>query len=168
MSDGRIYYAEQDHNYYLKFVGDVRVTLCTGLSKYIQSIFDGDQIASVSVDFTETKAVDSTTLGLLAKVALHVIDKEDIKAMLIVSDKSLIRLVKGMGFDEIFELVPSLPKTPDELKTLPCSKAPTDEARAQVIEAHKMLMCMNKKNMNAFSELVKALEREEREEHRSS
>lgn len=160
MADGKIYYAERNNNYYLKFVGDVRVTLCTGLSNYIESIFDGEEIASVSVDFTETQAVDSTTLGLLAKVALHVINKEDIKAMLIVKNESLIRLVTGMGFDEIFELVRSLPSTPSELEMLPCSKAPTDEARVQVIEAHKTLMSLNKKNMSAFSDLVKALERE--------
>ena len=160
MSDGKIYYAQREDNYYLKFVGDVRVTLCTGLNTYIKSIFDGDCIASVSVDFTETTAVDSTTLGLLAKVALHVLEREEIKAMLIVTNASLIRLVESMGFDEIFEIVPKFPETPKQLAPLPCSKAPSDEARAQVIEAHKTLMSMNKKNMSAFSELVKALERE--------
>lgn len=160
MGEGRIYYKEECGSYYLKLVGDVRVTLCTGLSNYINQIFDTDKISSVIVDLEEAKAVDSTTLGLLAKVALHVIKKEDIKPMMIIRDASMLRLVEGMGFDEIFEVVGDLPDTPSKLKAISCTKAPDDEARGQVIEAHRTLMSMNQKNMNTFSELVKALERE--------
>lgn len=160
MSDGRIYYTETDGNYYLKLTGDVRVTLCTGLSNYINKIFATDSISSVIVDLDDAKAVDSTTLGLLAKVALHVIKTENIKPMLIIRDASMLRLVEGMGFDEIFEVIGDLPDTPSKLKAIPCTKAPDDEARTQVIDAHKTLMSMNKKNMKTFSELVKALERE--------
>lgn len=160
MGEGRIYYAEEGGNYYLKLVGDVRVTLCTGLKDYIDCIFDSDAISSVIVDLTEAKAADSTTLGLLAKVALHVVQQEDIKPMMIVKDKSLEKVVEGMGFDEIFEMVEALPDTPSQLQELPCTKAPTDEARNQVIDAHKTLMSMNSKNMQTFSQLVKTLEKE--------
>ena len=160
MGDGRIYYAEEAGNYYLKLIGDVRVTLCTGLGTYINKIFDTDNIQSVLVDLDDAKAVDSTTLGLLAKVALHVAKKEQIKPMLIIRDPSMLRLVEGMGFDEIFEVVGDLPDTPSKIKAIPCTKAPDDEAREQVIDAHKTLMSMNKKNMHTFGELVKALERE--------
>lgn len=160
MGEGRIYYTEENGSYYLKLTGDVRVTLCTGLSRYINKIFDTENITSVIVDLDDAKAVDSTTLGLLAKVALHVIKQENIKPMIIIRDPSMLRLVEGMGFDEIFEVVGDVPDTPSKLKVLPCTKAPTDDARAQVIESHKTLMSMNKKNMNTFSELVTALERE--------
>ena len=64
MGEGRIYYAEQGNNYYLRLVGDVRVTLCTALKTYIDSIFDSETISSVVVDLTEATAADSTTLGL--------------------------------------------------------------------------------------------------------
>ena len=160
MSDGRIYYAEEEGNYYLKMAGDVRVTLCTGLNDYINRIFATENIASVVVDMTAAECVDSTTLGLLAKIALHTLAEEDIKPMMIVNDASMIRLIEGMGFDEIFEILPSLPSTPDELKAVSSVKASSDESRDQVIEAHKTLMSMNKKNMRTFSELVKALEHE--------
>lgn len=160
MAEGRIYYAQEGDNYYLKLVGDVRVTLCTGLKNYISSIFDSETISSVIVDMTEAKAADSTTLGLLAKAALHVIQTEDIKPLMIIQDDSLVKVIEGMGFEEIFELVETLPDTPEKLQELPCTKAPTDEARNQVIDAHKTLMSLNKKNMHTFSELVNTLERE--------
>ena len=160
MSDGRIHYAEERGNYYLKFTGDVRVTLCTGLNNCINRIFDKGDISSVVVDLSAAQGVDSTTLGLLAKIALYALKNSDIKPLMLVQDESLARLINGMGFDEIFEMVDALPDTTAKLKAIRCSKASSDESRAQVIEAHKTLMSMNSKNMNTFSELVKALERE--------
>ncbi len=159
MGEGRIYYAEQGNNYYLRLVGDVRVTLCTALKTYIDSIFDSETISSVVVDLTEATAADSTTLGLLTKVALHV-QAESIKPVMIIQDQSLVKVIESMGLQDIFELVESLPDTPSELQQLLCTKASTDEARSQVLDAHKALMSLNKDNMNTFSELVKSLERE--------
>ena len=159
MSDGRIYYAERNGNYLLKFNGDVRVTLCTSLKHCIERIFEAADMESVIVDLREAKAVDSTTLGFMAKVAIYA-NERNIKPILVTSDASMIRLVEGMGFDEIFSIVDQLPTDTNTLKEMDTIKANTDEARAQVIEAHETLMSMNNKNMQAFSSLVKALERE--------
>lgn len=159
MSEGRIYYAEQDGNYLLKFVGDVRVTLCTTLNNYINHIFEADDMVSVIVDLSEAKAVDSTTLGFMAKVAIYA-NGRDIKPLMKTADQSMIRLVEGMGFDEIFCIIDEVPESFDKLEKMNCVRGSTEEARDQVIEAHKTLMSMNSKNMTTFSALVKALERE--------
>ena len=37
MSDGRILVAEQDGVYVLKFLGDVRLTLCPSLDQYLDN-----------------------------------------------------------------------------------------------------------------------------------
>lgn len=159
MSDGRIFYAEQDGNYCLKFVGDVRVTLCTTLKNYINKIFDADNVQSIVLDLTESQAVDSTTLGFMAKVALFANDK-NIQPILITKDASMLRLIEGMGFDEICQILSSLPQSDAQLEEMQCTSVSTEQSRQQVIEAHRVLMSMNSKNMHAFSELVTALERE--------
>ena len=159
MSDGRIYYAECQGNYLLKFNGDVRITLCTALSNYINRIFAAGDMKSVIVDLGEARAVDSTTLGFMAKVALYA-NERNIKPLLISDDVSMVRLIEGMGFDEIFTIADQLPGDFNKLKEMKCVHASTEEARTQVIEAHETLMSMNNKNMLAFSSLVKALERE--------
>lgn len=159
MSEGKIHYAECGGNYLLKLNGDVRVTLCTSLSHYINRIFAAGNMTSVIVDLTDAKAVDSTTLGFMAKVALYANDRQ-IKPLLITRDPSMVRLIEGMGFDEIFSITDELPVDVGKLQAMKCVQASTEEARDQVIEAHKTLMSMNNKNMQAFSSLVKALERE--------
>ncbi len=159
-AENRIFYAEDDGNYYLRFLGDVRVTFCVTLSSYLDRLFITENIESVVVDLLSAKAVDSTTLGLLAKMALFLHNKRNLQPLLLVEDPSMIRLLGSMGIDEIFSFVSELPENVEQVKELPFASADNDEARLKVIEAHKILMGMNNKNMNAFSDLVKSLEGE--------
>ncbi|MEQ9208339.1 MAG: anti-anti-sigma factor [Pseudomonadales bacterium] len=159
MSDGRIYYAENDANYHIRFVGDVRVTLCTSLSKYIDHIFSGPYLKSLVLDLREAKAVDSTTLGFMAKVGLYAIAR-GLSPLIIVKDKSMIRLLDSMGFDELFEMVPRFPEDVEAIKELAPESSSSSDIRKEVIDAHQVLMSMNSKNMEAFSKLVSDLQKE--------
>lgn len=156
----RILYAQKDGNYYLRFIGDVRVTFCTTLNTYLEQLFKVDDIRSVAVDLRMAAAVDSTTLGLLAKLALYVNRNASLKPLLIVEDESMIRLIQSMGLDEIFSLASAFPEQQGALGELELSHADTETARGKVIEAHRTLMKLNNKNMEAFSDLVKRLEAE--------
>ena len=133
MGEGRIYYAEQDGNYYLKFVGDVRVTLCTTINTYVERIFAAEDMTSVVIDLSSASGVDSTTLGLLAKIAIYAENDKRIKPLLISADDSMVRLLEGMGFDEIFCISPDFPASEPELKQLECCAATSEEARLQAV-----------------------------------
>ncbi|MBC6428939.1 MAG: STAS domain-containing protein [Cellvibrionales bacterium] len=164
MSDGRIYYAQQNGNYLLKLVGDVRVTLCTSLRKCIGRLFAADKLQSVVVDLREAQTVDSTTLGFLAKLAFYASER-DIRPLLISHDPCMLRLIKGMGFAEIFQIVADFaPTAAGNLKEMDFCAASIEQTRHEVITAHRTLMAMNCKNMQAFSALVKTLEKESESE----
>ena len=66
---GRILAAEHEGAYALKMVGDVRVSLCATIDDYLQHMFEDSSFDSVLVDLCEAEGIDSTTLGLLAKLA---------------------------------------------------------------------------------------------------
>ena len=114
MSDGRIYYSEHIGNYYLKMVGDVRVTLCASLSTYIERIFNRGDLQSLVIDLMEARAVDSTALGFMAKLALYARGHAIERPLLLLEDPSLKQLIEGMGFDEVFSVDNQFPDTPDE------------------------------------------------------
>ncbi len=156
----RIYYAHKDGNYYLRFVGDVRVTFCATLNTYIELLFKAEEINSVAVDLRTAAAVDSTTLGLLAKLALYVNREARIRPLLIVTDESMIRLLQSMGLDEIFSLAQDFPDQLQSLDELHLTHADTETARTRVIEAHRTLMKLNNRNMEVFAYLVLRLEGE--------
>ena len=71
MQPGKILVSHHDDVYLIKLVGDVRVTLCTSLNNYIEAIFQTGNVAEVVIDMLDAVAVDSTTLGLLAKLAIY-------------------------------------------------------------------------------------------------
>ena len=71
MSTGKIFVADEQGNYLIKFIGDVRVTLCGSLNRYIDRIFGSSDVKKVVVDLLEADGLDSTTLGLMAKLGLH-------------------------------------------------------------------------------------------------
>ena len=71
MSAGKILVSDNQGNYLLKFVGDVRVTLCGSLNRHMETIFGSQDVKKVIVDMLEAEGLDSTTLGLMAKLGLH-------------------------------------------------------------------------------------------------
>ena len=70
MSTGRIQFAEMDGTFVLKFIGEIRLTLCSALDATIEKIFSSLNFSSIVIDLTESRSIDSTTLGLLAKLSI--------------------------------------------------------------------------------------------------
>lgn len=152
--EGRFLFAEHNGAYVLKLVGDVRLTLCSTIDQFVERMFRGVLCQSVVVDLTEAEGLDSTTLGLLAKMALFVRKEWQIRPMAVTDSEDIIRLLSSMGFEQIFDIQRSctvgavadcelLPETMDE-KT----------AREKVLQAHQVLMTLNQNNRKAFRELV--------------
>ena len=71
MSQGKILISDKADHYLLKLVGDVRLTLSGTLNRYMEVLFGQNQVKSVVVDMLDADGVDSTTLGLIAKLGLH-------------------------------------------------------------------------------------------------
>ena len=67
---GTILFAQVENVQVLKFLGDVRVTLGPTISRYLESIGQDAKLKSIIIDLTEAIGIDSTSLGLLAKISL--------------------------------------------------------------------------------------------------
>ncbi len=72
ISQGKILFTEQDETYVMKFLGDVRVTLGPAISNFVSHIGTCRNYKSMVVDLTETTAIDSTSLGMLAKISIKI------------------------------------------------------------------------------------------------
>ena len=159
MSTGKIQFAEQDGTFVLKFTGEVRLTLCSALDATIEHIFSSLNFSSIVIDLTETQSIDSTTLGLLAKLSILSRQRIGLLPMLTTNNPDILRLLDSMGFDQVFNIVETVLPCPDCLTDLPPQDQSEAEARSRVLEAHRVLMGLNESNRNAFRDLVSALER---------
>ena len=161
MSDSKVLVGLQDkQRFWLKLEGDVRVPWCVSLETYCEAVIQQPGIKSVCVDLLATDNLDSTTLGVLAKVAIYTSSHCDEKAILLCRDENILRLVRSMGFESVFDIRNSFDAEVldfDELPLLACTEADMKDA---VINAHKTLMDMTEDNRASFGSLVNALENE--------
>lgn len=161
MSQGKILISDKADHYLLKLVGDVRLTLSGTLNRYMEVLFGQNQVQSVVVDMLDADGVDSTTLGLIAKLGLHCRECYHMNVKLFCKNPSIIRTLECMGFDEIIDIFQQSPNDLDaELRSLDEVPTAFDEVRKQVLEAHKLLLKLNPKNSAEFTDLINALESE--------
>ncbi len=158
MEPGKILVSEHDGAYVIKLTGDVRVTLCTSLNNYMEAIFQSGHISEVVVDMLEAEGIDSTTLGLLAKLAVHCNNKYQIKPVVFCPDESLYQTLSIMGLDDVFDIAQTVPCKESDCEELSIISPSVDETREQVLEAHRLLSSFNDRNKQEFMDLIRALE----------
>lgn len=159
MQGGRILAASHDGAYVIRFVGDVRLTLCTTIDDYFQHMFEDPEFASVWVDLCEAEGIDSTTLGLLAKLALRVKENYGFEPAIYSCEPGINRLLKSMGFDKLFQLHEESCENPQDIAEIPTVDGSEDSVKQKVIEAHRVLMGISDENCERFKDLMTALER---------
>ncbi|MBD3647378.1 MAG: STAS domain-containing protein [Pseudomonadales bacterium] len=157
---GRILFAEQDGVNVLKFTGDVRVTLGPTIGAFLNSLKECKEMKSIIIDLTETEGIDSTSLGLLAKISLQTQESFHTVPTIVSTNEDITRILMSMGFDKVFVIIKEPLATDAPLGELPVQVANETALREQVLEAHKVLMGLNEYNRNAFQDLVVALEHE--------
>jgi anti-anti-sigma factor len=137
------------------------LSLCSTLDNLVESITQDPEFKTVVIDLTETEIIDSTTLGLLAKIAMAAQKKSQFLPTLISTNLDITRIITSMGFDKIFIIVREPASRIEELEEIPVLKASEQQVRNQVLDAHKILMGLNSRNREEFRNLVRALECEE-------
>lgn len=159
MHSGRVMAANHDGAYVIRFVGDVRLTLCTSIDDYLQAMFEDPAFASVWVDLCAAEGIDSTTLGLLAKLALKVKEVFGFEPAIYSCEPGINRLLRSMGFEHLFQLHEQVCETPEDVVDIPAVQCSEDSVKEKVIEAHRILMGISDENRVRFKDLVSALER---------
>ncbi|MAZ04926.1 STAS domain-containing protein [Marinobacter sp. SS8-8] len=161
MAGYKILQAEKQGIYVLKFIGEIRLNLCSTLDNLVESITQDPQFRTVVIDLTETEIIDSTTLGFLAKIAMAAQKQSHFLPTLVSTNPDITRIVTSMGFDKIFIIVREPASRIEELEEIPVLRASEQQVRDKVLDAHKVLMGLNKRNREEFRNLVRALECEE-------
>src|SRR6056297_1153962 len=88
-------YFKHNSTYLIKINGTIKYTICNEFDKFINFIFGKEKIDNIIIDLRGTNYLDSTCLGLLAKIANYLINKKDKKPTLISNNKD--NLSRDMG-----------------------------------------------------------------------
>lgn len=160
MLSGHIHYAVHSGTYVIKFSGDVRVPHCFSLESFLERMFADEGLRAVLVDLSETVSIDSTALGLIARIAVSLREHSQQKPVILSTNPDVNRILQSMGFDRVFVILKKAPESCEEWRELPFDEPSQEEMARYVIEAHQTLMGMNAKNKETFRDLVAALKKE--------
>lgn len=162
MNSGTIKIADHDGVYVIKMEGDVRLTLCLSFDEFIEGILSQDNYSSVIFDLTHAQAIDSTTLGLMAKISIKASQHSHDLPLVVTDNPSITRILVSMGFDDIFRLVEKaefvISDESAESFIISEKNGNETEVKKKVLEAHRLLMGLNEQNQETFKELVETLE----------
>jgi anti-anti-sigma factor len=158
MEAGKIMVAQHQGAYMIKLTGDVRVTWCAAFDEYLKAMLSDDLFQSILVDLSDADGIDSTTLGMLAKLSIQAQQKFDYLPTIFSPDASITRLLESMSFDRVFNIrsqIDEMLMAETGLSVCDCSEA---DMRDKVIEAHRVLMGLSDENHVKFEQLVSTLE----------
>ncbi len=157
---GNIQYAECEGVFLLRIEGEVRLILGPTINRFLDNLIQCGDFQSVVIDLRATEHLDSTALGVLAKIAIRCRESFSFTPTIVTTNPDITRLVKSMGIAQLFVI----DDNPDELNCdlidCPQEMVPEAELREQILEAHRILMEMNESNRLEFQDVVEALERE--------
>ena len=155
---GKILVAAHDGTYLLRFVGDVRLTLCVAIDDFLQKMLEDPCFTAVVIDLSQAHYLDSTSLGILAKLAKETQRKTARSPILVRPAAEIMRSLVGLGIDGLFEQGGAEFTGFAPGAALKASEPSEADTRRRVIEAHRVLMALNPSNAAEFSDLVAQLE----------
>jgi anti-anti-sigma factor len=165
MEGGKAFYAKYQKICVLKLEGKIRYTLTADIDHFLTMLFRRDDFEDMLIDLTETKYIDSTNLGLLAKAAKFMQQKYNKKITIIAAFEGIIEILSTVGFDNIFLIINKTEPFEEDLKELPHINLSERETAKMILEAHRHLMELNAKNKTVFKDIVELLEKEINKTH---
>jgi anti-anti-sigma factor len=163
--DGRVLYAHRNGTCVLRFEGAIRYTMAHALDTFINELFAHDPPRQVVADLSEAESVDSTGIGLLAKLARCQRKAGFGNPVLFSSNADMNELLSSVCLDEVFDLTQRAPGLQDETVLQPTQ--PSEPQLAQtILDAHLALSELSEKNRVTFRDVVEGLARDV-ERHRA-
>ena len=114
-------------------------------------------------DLTHAELLDSTNLGLLARLAARAGEAEPARSIIVSPSDDINSVLRSMSFDQLFDIVTVAP--PDETvradgEDIAGPAASRRELGETMLDAHRALIALSDSGRLEFEQVVAALEAE--------
>lgn len=160
MSDAVITHGLRGGTCRLAIRGSARFGLGGRFEAFVHGLFADAAVDAVEFDLTGVEHLDSTMLGLIARAARCSAARSGRRPLIYSTREDITFLLETTGFDACADIVPRPPPDSGPMEELPpVPETPRDRA-ARVLEAHRALVRLDRRNESEFRDAVEALERE--------
>lgn len=161
MGSAHITHAEHDGIHVLRYSGKVDYMSAPAIRRFMDDLFERGRVSGLIFDLTDAEALDSTNLGLLARLRERAERCHCSGSMIVSKNADILDVLRSMGFEQIFEIV-SDPRLNAEhcADCLDEANPSTAELRDTMLEAHRALMRLSENGRTQFADVVACLENE--------
>jgi anti-anti-sigma factor len=168
-STGRAFYGRSNHITLLELHGAIRYSVAGALRTIAEEMIAHAEADQVVVDLRNVQFIDSTGLGLIARIGRRTLERRGRRAVIVTHDNDIAVGLRSAALDVLFAIVhdppfseaPSLIEVPLE-STIP---AHADATLGRIVlDAHRDLGALSEKNRDEYRDVISALEAELRVE----
>jgi anti-anti-sigma factor len=157
--DGHVLYARQGDTWVLRFEGDIRYTMAHAVDAFLDELFAHENPGRVCADLNATTAIDSTGIGVLAKIANGLRRAGHALPIIFSSNPDIVETLKNVCLDEVCTIVAGAPEAVAD-NEIPATTPSERELARTIVAAHCELCDMCEQNRTTFQSVVDAFERE--------
>jgi anti-anti-sigma factor len=166
MTLGHVTHAAREGVHVFRYFGAVNFTLAPGLQRFLQHLIHDGGVSALVFDLSAAESLDSTNLGLMARVNEQVRDAGAANSVIISSNEDIDVVLRSMGFDQTFQLFPTPSDIPEADAEPVAADAPSaPELQSTMLEAHRALMRLSEAGRLEFEPVVACLERDTTHKH---
>jgi len=160
MTEGHVTHAEKQGVHVLRYFGTVNFMLAPGLQRFVDHLIQQGHISGLVFDLTAAESLDSTNLGLMARVNEQLRDAGAANSVILSSNEDIDTVLRSMGFDQTFDLMHSECCEDGSCTPIESESPSANELRRTMLEAHHALVRMSEAGRLEFEPVVACLERD--------
>jgi len=167
---GHVTHAAQKGVHVLRYFGTVNYTLAPGLQQFLQHLIGDDHVSGLVFDLTAADSLDSTNLGLMARANEQARETGAANSVIISSNEDIDVVLRSMGFDQTFDLLPADPEllargrtglATEAADVADATESPSPAAlQRTMLDAHRALVRLSEAGRLEFEPVVACLERD--------
>ena len=168
LSDGKYYFTQDNKKAFFKFTGTLKYTSSSKFDTFLDNLLGNKpDFEDVLIDLSEAVFLDSTNLGFLARIAEFMSEKYGKKVTIYSPKEEINKLLESVGFDEVFVLVKNIDKQEKDLTEISSAKDAERSRSEMMLDAHKALINVCKKNADKFCDVVDLLQKSVNDEKKA-
>jgi len=161
MSEGRVFHAAAGNRHVLRYVGRADYTMAPSIERLGDGLFEGNGLSALVFDLRQASLLDSTNLGLLARLAGRV-EQAGGRATIVSTNDDVTDVLRSMGLSAMFQISSDDPLLHEvgEGEEIPQEPTGQRELMLTMLEAHLVLTSIDENDSSGFRAVVEGLESE--------
>jgi anti-anti-sigma factor len=166
MDQDKVLYAIENRCLYLKMTGAIRHLHCASLDTLLREVTEQDQVDTFVVDLRQATYLDSTSLGMIARMARYMKKKSDDKLVLISINEDINQILNSVQFGSVANIVEKWKNLPEQFFESELFAKPIKSSREMIIQSHKELAQINEDNRKKFTAVIESLEKKYKQKNK--